>query len=102
MYEGDRGCTVAARAPAVLTERRIATSYTPRDLAGQLTVHSGSDEDPLAPHVSNESCYSQAQLKSLKFRPNYSRNRMLTACLLITGLPRKTHADSAETFRSNQ
>jgi putative transposase len=84
------GWMVAERESAVLAERLLAETVAkqqiPRD---QLTVHadrgSSMTSKPVAllladlgvtkthsrPHVSNDNCYSEAQFKTLKYRPGF-------------------------------
>jgi putative transposase len=84
------GWMVARRESAVLAERLIATSCERQEiLPGQLTVHAdrgaAMTSKPLAlfladlgvtkthsrPHVSNDNPYSEAQFKTLKYRPDF-------------------------------
>jgi len=84
------GWMVAPRESAVLAERLIATACErQRILPGQLTVHAdrgaAMTSKPVAllladlgvtkthsrPHVSNDNPYSEAQFKTLKYRPDF-------------------------------
>lgn len=84
------GWMVARRESAVLAERLIATSCErERILPGQLTVHAdrgsamtsksvallladlGVTKTHSRPHVSNDNPYSEAQFKTLKYRPDF-------------------------------
>jgi putative transposase len=84
------GWMVATRESAILAERLIATSCErQRILPGQLTVHAdrgaSMTSKPVAllladlgvtkthsrPHVSNDNPYSEAQFKTLKYRPDF-------------------------------
>jgi len=84
------GWMIAPRESAVLAERLIATSCARQGiLRGQLTLHadrgSSMTSKPVAvlladlgvtkthsrPHVSNDNPYSEAQFKTLKYRPDF-------------------------------
>jgi len=84
------GWMVAPRESAILAERLIATACErQRILPGQLTVHAdrgaAMTSKPVAllladlgvtkthsrPHVSNDNPYSEAQFKTLKYRPDF-------------------------------
>jgi putative transposase len=84
------GWMVARRESAVLAERLIATNCErERILPGQLTVHAdrgsamtsksvallladlGVTKTHSRPHVSNDNPYSEAQFKTLKYRPDF-------------------------------
>jgi putative transposase len=84
------GWLVASRESAALAERLIADSVTKHDVpAGRLTIHadrgSSMRSKPVAllladlgitrshsrPHVSNDNPYSEAQFKTLKYRPTF-------------------------------
>jgi len=84
------GWMVATRESAVLAEKLIAATCTKQGIArGQLTIHadrgSSMTSKPVAllladlgvtqshsrPHVSNDNPYSEAQFKTLKYRPDF-------------------------------
>jgi putative transposase len=84
------GWMVAARESAVLAEKLIAATCLKQGItAGQLTIHadrgSSMTSKPVAflladlgviqshsrPHVSNDNPYSEAQFKTLKYRPEF-------------------------------
>ena len=84
------GWLVAPRESATLAERLIATSCARQGIApGQLTVHAdrgtamvaksvaflladlGVTKTHSRPHVSNDNPYSEAQFKTLKYRPDF-------------------------------
>lgn len=84
------GWMVAARESAVLAEKLIAATCLKQGItAGQLTIHadrgSSMTSKPVAflladlgviqshsrPHVSNDNPYSEAQFKTLKYRPGF-------------------------------
>jgi putative transposase len=84
------GWMVAARESAVLAEKLISATCTKQDISrGQLTIHadrgSSMTSKPVAllladpgvtqshsrPHVSNDNPYSEAQFKTLKYRPDF-------------------------------
>ena len=84
------GWLVAPRESATLAERLIATSCTRQGIApGQLTVHADRGNAMVAksvaflladlgvtkthsrPHVSNDNPYSEAQFKTMKYRPDF-------------------------------
>jgi putative transposase len=84
------GWMVAQREQASLAERLIAETIAKQDIAtGQLTIHadrgSSMTSKPVAflladlgvtkthsrPHVSNDNPYSEAQFKTLKYRPGF-------------------------------
>jgi putative transposase len=84
------GWMVAEREAATLAERLLAETTAKQHIGrGQLTVHadrgSSMTSKPVAflladlgvtkthsrPHVSNDNCYSEAQFKTLKYRPGF-------------------------------
>ena len=84
------GWMVAHRESAVLAERLLAVTYVRQEiLPGQLTIHAdrgtSMTSKPVAllladlgvtrthprPHVSNDNPYSDAQFKTLKYRPDF-------------------------------
>src|SRR5205085_8678123 len=84
------GWMVATRESAVLAEKLIAATCAKQDISrGQLTIHadrgSSMTSKPVAflladlgvtqshsrPHVSNDNPYSEAQFKTLKYRPDF-------------------------------
>jgi len=84
------GWMVAERESATLAERLLAETVAKQHIGrGQLTVHadrgSSMTSKPVAflladlgvtkthsrPHVSNDNCYSEAQFKTLKYRPGF-------------------------------
>jgi putative transposase len=84
------GWMVAARESAVLAEKLIAATCLKQGITvGQLTIHAGRGSSmtskPVAflladlgviqshsrPHVSNDNPYSEAQFKTLKYRPGF-------------------------------
>jgi putative transposase len=84
------GWMLAARESAVLAEKLIATTCAKQGIShGQLTIHadrgSSMTSKPVAflladlgviqshsrPHVSNDNPYSEAQFKTLKYRPGF-------------------------------
>jgi putative transposase len=86
------GWMVATRESAVLAEKLIAGTCAKQDIArGQLAIHadrgSSMTSRPVAllladlgvtqshsrPHVSNDNPYSEAQFKTLKYRPGFPR-----------------------------
>ncbi len=86
------GWMVATRESAVLAEKLIAATCTKQGISrGQLTIHadrgSSMTSKPVAllladlgvtqshsrPHVSNDNPYSEAQFKTLKYRPGFPR-----------------------------
>jgi putative transposase len=86
------GWMVATRESAVLAEKLIAATCTKQGIGrGQLTIHadrgSSMTSKPVAllladlgvtqshsrPHVSNDNPYSEAQFKTLKYRPGFPR-----------------------------
>ena len=81
---------VATRESAVLTEKLIAATCASQGIGrGQLTIHSdrvssmtskpvallladlGVTQSHSRPHVSNDNPYSEAQFKTLKYRPSF-------------------------------
>jgi len=84
------GWMFATRESAALAEKLIADTYTKQDVGrGQLTIHadrgSSMTSKPIAflladlgvtqshsrPHVSNDNPFSEAQFKTLKYRPDF-------------------------------